>query len=624
MKRTLSFACLILTLVLACVLLSACLMFAGQTDTKDKKLDAPTDIVIEDVTKESIFIFDVIYGEEGGGATEISIDGAVWIDFDNLKGCEMGGLTPNTEYTIYARQKGYGEYPASEAFTKKVTTLRDTTKLVPENVTATIYHGVVTLNGVTDEMEVSYDNGVTYTADKTHSYDQKGEKTILVRYKENANYLAGYDLQIKVKYNDFAGGSGTEADPYLIENFQEFMAIKDNSYSAVYKLLEDIRFPETPVTEIINFMGTLLGNNKKLIAPRFDYTENGNINAYGGIFHTNGRDTKICDLIVENAEISTYASQTIHGLLINDAKEISNCNVSGKIIVAFTDSRTYLVGGLCGQISQAGSTVTNCHVDVTVETTGIDQLTGISLGGLVGKISDNCTIESNSAKLTALLGEIKFYDGYAGGLVGSVEKATAVSISKSWAETNLSLTAINCYSGGLVATSLNTDITNCYATGEIVASGRNISRISKCVSGGITAGVEADSSKTTGSITNCYSAVNFTLDKNESDIVAAGIICNAIGSSDKKIENCLFTGTITVSESYANNTVIVDAIVFNASGYTVANNYIAVSSAQGIEVDNNISTVSVELYLTANWFRQTLNFDETVWMLANGKLPELK
>ncbi|MDE7454480.1 MAG: fibronectin type III domain-containing protein, partial [Clostridia bacterium] len=420
MKRKLGFIVLSLALVCACFALSACMFIMGQPENKDKELDAPIDIVIEDVTENSIFIFDVIYGEEGGGATEISIDGAVWIDFDNSVGCEIGGLTPNTEYTVYARQKGYGEYPASEAFTRKVTTLRSVTTLVPANVTATIFHGTVTLNGVTDEMEISYDNGKTYSGDKTYKYDEKGEKTILVRFKETADYLAGENITLKVKYNDFAGGSGTQADPYLIENFEQFMAINTEHYAEAYKLLDDIRFPAEPVTDIIVFSGTFDGNNKKLIAPRFDYTANSDINAYGGIFHTNGLNTVIRDLTVEDVEITTYASNFVHGLLINSAKELTNCNVSGKITVVCMQDRAYSVGGLCGQISQSGSKITNCHADVTVETTGVEDVSGVNAGGLVGKISADCTIESSSAKITALINSTRFYDGYVGGLVGIV------------------------------------------------------------------------------------------------------------------------------------------------------------------------------------------------------------
>lgn len=622
MKRKLSLMVLSLALVCACAMLTACIVIPEQNN-KDKKLDSPIDIIIQNISENSIFIFDVIYGEEGGGATEISIDNSTWIDFDNRYGHTFDNLTANTEYTVYARQKGYGEYPASEVFAKKVTTLRSVTTLVPANVTATIYHGTVTLNGVTDKMEVSYDNGATYVTDTTHTYTDKGTKTVYIRYKTTDDYLAGDDLKIKVVYNDFAGGSGTAADPYLIENFDQLMAINTEHYGNAFKLLDDIRFPSTAVKDIIVFSGTFDGNNKKLIAPRFDYTENGDINAYGGIFHANGHDTVIRDLTVENAEITTKASNFVHGLLCNTAKEIINCNVSGKIIVSCMRDRAYLVGGLCGEIADQGIVITNCHADVTVQTVSEESMvTEISCGGLVGKINANCTIENSSAKITALLETPKFYCGYMGGLVGSVEKADAVTISKSWAENDLFMTAIKCYMGGLVAVAPNTDITNCYATGNTIASGSNISSASTCVSGGITAGVE-DGNKHTGNIVNCYSAVDITVNKRYSPVTASGIICNAVGTSDSKIDNCLFVGQIRLAGTGTYD-VTVDAIASNVGEYSVTNNYIAVASAEGIEVDDSVTTVAEEEYLTATWFKQTLHLDDTVWTLTDGELPELK
>lgn len=621
MKRKLMLVLSVVLTVCLCFTLTACIIMPDEND-KEQKLDSPTDITIQNVTENSVFIFDVLYGEEGGGDTEISIDGTAWVDFDNREGYTFDGLTPNTEYTVYARQKGYGDYKSSDIYTKKVTTLRSVTTRIPENVTAIIYHGEVTLNGVTDEMEISYDNGETYTSNKTFTYADKGEKLVFVRYKETSDNLAGADLKIKVVYNDFAGGSGIEADPYLIENFEQLMAINDIEVPAVYKLNDDISFPENPVTDIIVFSGKFDGNNKKFIAPRFDYSANGHYNAYGGIFHTNGRETEICNLTVENAEITTHASNFVHGLLINSAKEISNCKISGKMIVSIMDSRTYQVGGLCGQINDDNSKINGCSVNVTVETAGTeDSPTGLTIGGLVGKISGNCTIENSNANITSLLGSLKFYKAYAGGLVGSVEEADLVTISKSWAETNLNILAISCFSGGIAGPAPNTDITNCYAKGNIVASGRTISSASQCVAGGIAAGVIGNG-EFTGSITNCYSAVNFTLDKTQSNIVAAGIICNAIGTADKKIENCLYVGKITTN-GFSTNAVYTYAIAFNTSGYTVVNNYVAESSAEGLTNDN-VTPVAEEDYLTSSWFSQTLKLDETVWNLKDGELPVIK
>ncbi len=59
-----------------------------------------------------------------------------------------------------------------------------------------------------------------------------------------------------------------------------------------------------------------------------------------------------------------------------------------------------------------------------------------------------------------------------------------------------------------------------------------------------------------------------------------------------------------------------------AAGYSVANNYIAAVSAEGM-VDDDVITVAADVYLTAAWFKQTLKLDDTVWNLTDGKLPEL-
>lgn len=608
-----------LTCVCVCAMLAACVFIPNGNNDEDNELNSPTDITFEAITKDSIKVLDVLYGEEGGGETEISINGTDWKDFDNSVGYVFDGLTPNTEYTVCARQKGYGEYQASKSFCKKVKTLRVASDRVPTDVTATIYHGEVTLKGVTDEMEVSFDNGATYGANKTHTYTEKGEKTVLVRYKETSENLAGDDLKIKISYNDFAGGTGSSDDPFLIETYDELKAISDYDYKAAYKLLEDITFPAAPVCDIIVFSGTLLGNGKKLISPVIDYSDNNGINAYGGIFHTNGQDTVIRDLTVENAQITTAPSPMTHGILINSAKELSNCKVSGKIVLSCILSRSYSVGGLCGEIDDADSKISGCSADVTIELVG-KETTGFYFGGLVGKVSANCVIENSNAKISAVNGSMVFMKGYAGGLVGAVKKATAVTIARSWAATSLTVSAMNCYAGGIIGLAPNTDITDCYATGSISVSGNYVNSQALCVAGGITAGVTQSIGAPSGSIANCYSAVDFNIQWNNSNVIVAGIICNALGT-DKKLENCLYVGTATVSGDKTDNAKMY-ALTMQAAGYAVANNYIAAVSAEGM-VDDDVITVAADVYLTAAWFKQTLKLDDTVWNLTDGKLPEL-
>ena len=96
-------------------------------------------------------------------------------------------------------------------------------------------------------------------------------------------------------------------------------------------------------------------------------------------------------------------------------------------------------------------------------------------------------------------------------------------------------------------------------------------------------------------------------------------IWNASGSSGK-IENCLFAGSIDVGEGQ--NRIGKYAIAFNCATYLLQNNYILDDSAlNNIEIEN--VTVLLKSGLTAEFYKDTLKFDETIWVLNNGWLPEL-
>ena len=73
-------------------------------------------------------------------------------------------------------------------------------------------------------------------------------------------------------------------------------------------------------------------------------------------------------------------------------------------------------------------------------------------------------------------------------------------------------------------------------------------------------------------------------------VIVAGIIRNALGT-DKKLENCLYVGTATVSGDKTDNAKAY-ALTMQAAGYTVANNYIAAASAEDM-TDDDVITVAV-------------------------------
>lgn len=112
-------------------------------------------------------------------------------------------------------------------------------------------------------------------------------------------------------------------------------------------------------------------------------------------------------------------------------------------------------------------------------------MSGLTVGGIVGEISSVGSIKNSSAYFRLMDNGVNLYRSSAGGLIGYSVCYDKVSVSQSSAAVDINLTAIHCLTGGIAAMSKNIDIVNCYATGAITASGRNINPQSQCMSGGI-------------------------------------------------------------------------------------------------------------------------------------------
>ena len=181
MKIKLALLAALAAIVCACVGSAACFMF------EKKKADGPVDFTIGEVTDTTIEVVDWVYADGETYRAEFSIDGENWIEESTPK---FTGLISNTEYTVYGRAHGWGDLLPSDPVTKKVTTLRSVNTDLPE-VDYAQERGKITLTGITDEMEISFDNGETYSDVYEHTYTQKGEYEILVRYKLNDRCFEG-------------------------------------------------------------------------------------------------------------------------------------------------------------------------------------------------------------------------------------------------------------------------------------------------------------------------------------------------------------------------------------------------------------------------------------------------
>lgn len=260
----------------------------------------------------------------------------------------------------------------------------------------------------------------------------------------NSNYSADfYDLP----FARFAGGDGTEENPYLIATLGDLQQIKFNT-SAHYRLVADIDATGFDFVSIPDFSGTLDGNSKTIS----NLTVRGN-----GIFKGTSAGAVIKDLTFTDATIalsgSTF-SQT--GLLAGMAQTtaITNVRVFGLNVnsTEFDDAFGSLVGRM-----NLNSSVTGCNVAGAVI-----NLPAGSAGGLVGNIMTGSTVTAS-----AFTGAITAASEV-GGIASSIYTDGAVSDC----HVNADLTAEHTI-GGIVATSSRAPLSRNHVEGTLTATGAN-------------------------------------------------------------------------------------------------------------------------------------------------------
>lgn len=199
----------------------------------------------------------------------------------------------------------------------------------------------------------------------------------------------------------FAGGSGTEADPYIIETAEQLDAVRNNP-NASYRLNADIEFTEADFAEggkfynegkgwipINNFSGTFDGNGHVIRNIVINSSTN-----YTGFFGSCGSNAKIMNMGIENGDIT--GDFCVGGIVAQtDGGLIEKCYYAGTV------SGRYYVGGIVGSCS-GESTIRDCYNTAS--------LMGVSYaGGIVGSLESgeisNCYNVGN-VKKGFTLGEI--------------------------------------------------------------------------------------------------------------------------------------------------------------------------------------------------------------------------
>lgn len=290
-------------------------------------------------------------------------------------------------------------------------------------------------------------------------------------------------------YSQFAGGDGTEGNPYQVSTAAELDSVRAYA-DANFILMNDIdltdyltdgnpgyntgAFWEPIGNDTDRFTGDFNGNDLKISGLKINRPAQDNIGLFGSI------DTgMIYDLSVEIDTVSEVKGNVYTGGLAGKSinSSIINCRITGSVTGNYnvgglvgwnqestvTDSRslTYTTGnnqtgGLIG-VNSSGI-VTNCHSNVTVTSSGVMS------GGLIGQQYNGEITQCSSA------GTVNSTFSECGGLIGWAEYFT---ISKCFTSVNVNIDGSFCSSiGGFVGSANGSleSISDCYATGNVLTN----------------------------------------------------------------------------------------------------------------------------------------------------------
>lgn len=307
----------------------------------------------------------------------------------------------------------------------------------------------------------------------------------------------------------FAGGSGEETNPYIIENGEQLAYFaktvnEGETFEGKYILIKqsiNLGMREfTPIgggTTEIFLEGTLEGNNNTITGININL-EDTNFVALIGIVGQNGT---VRNLRLGNGEI--IGSSNVGGLVGRNRGTIVNCD--NKVSVT---AKNGSAGGIAA--TATGGSITNCTNSGKI-------VSEVGTAGGISAMPFECKIISCTN-----YGEVKAEGNYAGGIV-------AFSGSKISDCTNNGKIIAENYCGGITGDAGTKDISNCQNNGEIFA---------QYISGGITSNMQG------GTISRCT---------NRGKVLASNNIAGGISGTIKNgtITQCTNTGEITSLTSHS-------------------------------------------------------------------------
>lgn len=329
--------------------------------------------------------------------------------------------------------------------------------------------------------------------------------------------------------SNYAGGTGTEADPYLIETPEQLAKLavdatgKDDT--AGKNLLEGIYFKQTADIDLQghklsigqngSFSGIYDGNGYFIRGFKRDYestTEKENVKVTNSLF-TYMKNATIKNVNIENSIINIHFTNStnsfsIAGLLAAyvDNSVIQNCHVEGKITANLSGkSLSTIYGGIAGYVLN-NTIINDCsaHGEIIINSEVLNDVSENAIpsylqgGGIVGQAMNNSKI------------------------INCINYAEVNNTSKGNAEKG-----IGTRSAGIVALSQDVQILNCSNQGTLTASGNNGNFANVVQEGGIGAGA------LNSHIENCWNSGDLDGEGFMKEFPPLSILCYADNTTGK-------------------------------------------------------------------------------------------
>ena len=326
----------------------------------------------------------------------------------------------------------------------------------------------------------------------------------------------------------FAGGTGTESDPYQIADGAQLAYLASGVNQG--QTYENSYFVLTADIDLANHDWTPIGNSfSDALFGGTDYS------LFAG--NLNGKGHTIFNISIGTE--STPLESDVFGLFGVTGGKLSNLNLDSVAICGIAKNVSGYVIGLAGALAgSASGPIENCHVtnlNMTMKAPDSGMAAAYWIGGLVGALDgqyiDECSV---SGKITEKSGK-----GSIGGLIGELGKAAKITYSHA----DVALDVKPDYYGGANVGGLigkgngendpETVISNCYATGNVTGG---------AYSGGFAGSLWGLNIK------NCYASGNVS---QAACAMASFVGTDAVaGYAYGSITNCFTTGSVTDSSPF--------------------------------------------------------------------------